>query len=308
MVTQAVATLAPAPVALRPDTFNDLLRIAETLAKSALVPTALRGKPQDIAVVLMTGQELGLAPMQAIRSINVIEGKASMSADLMVGLVKRSEVCEYFSLIASDDKAAEYATLRRGDLEPTRLRYTLVQATAAGLTGKDVWKKHPAALLRARCASGLARAVYPDITLGIYDPDEAEEIAERAPRRALKKAPEPVDPEIPAEIQVEVVAPEPVSPVAAAGPHSPFCADGIVVKIDERSGKKAPFWALVLDSGEEFLTFDTAIRDFATEQWKAKATVRVAYEPTAKGNNKVIEMTSAAIGTESDDAAEQLGF
>ena len=34
---------------------------------------------------------------------------------------------------------------------------------------------YPAAMLRARCSAALLRAVYPDLALGVYEQDEAEE-------------------------------------------------------------------------------------------------------------------------------------
>jgi hypothetical protein len=94
-----------------------------------------------------------------------------MSADLAVALTKRHPSCRYFRVVSSDDKAATYETLREGDPEPTRMAFTAEQARQAGLGG-DNWRRYPAAMLRARCSLALARAVYSDIMLGVYDPDE----------------------------------------------------------------------------------------------------------------------------------------
>jgi hypothetical protein len=111
--------------------------------------------------------------MQSLRSVHVIEGKPTLSADLIAALVKsRSDVCEYFRLVESAADAATYETKRRGEPSPTRMSFTMADATRAGVTGKDNWRKYPAAMLRARCITALARAVYPDLVLGVYDPDE----------------------------------------------------------------------------------------------------------------------------------------
>jgi len=56
------------------------------------------------------------------------------------------------------------------------MSFTIEQAQRAGVTGKDNWKKYPEAMLRARCISALARAVYPDVVLGIYETDELEPV------------------------------------------------------------------------------------------------------------------------------------
>jgi hypothetical protein len=108
--------------------------------------------------------------MQSLRSIHVIEGKPSCSADLILALCKRRpEVCRYFRLVRSDATVATYETLRDGRPAPTTLSFTIEQAKSASLTGKDNWKKYPEAMLRARCIAALARAVYPDLVLGVYE-------------------------------------------------------------------------------------------------------------------------------------------
>ena len=154
-----------------PSNMAEAEQLSIRLAQSALLPDGLRGKPGDVLVTLITGHELGLSPMQAIRGLHVVRGRAVMSADLAVALTKRHPSCRYFRVVSTDDKAATYETLREGDPEPTRMTFTAEQAKQAGLGG-DNWRKYPAAMLRARCSLALARAVYSDIMLGVYDPDE----------------------------------------------------------------------------------------------------------------------------------------
>jgi hypothetical protein len=154
-----------------PSNMQEAEQLSVRLAQSALLPDGLRGKPNDVLVTLITGHELGLSPMQAIRGLHVVKGRAVMSADMAVALTKQHPSCRFFRLVSSDDRAAVYETHREGDPEPTRMSFTAEQARTAGLGG-DNWKKFPSAMLRARCSLALARAVYPDIMLGVYDPDE----------------------------------------------------------------------------------------------------------------------------------------
>ena len=100
-----------------------------------------------------------------------------MSADLMVALVlKHRDVCEYFRLVESTPERATYETLRDGSDKPSILTYTIEDAKRANLLNNPTWKSHPAAMLRARCGTALARATYPDLVLGVYDEYEGEEI------------------------------------------------------------------------------------------------------------------------------------
>lgn len=197
----AVREPVQAVTPFQPQGLEQAMKLAEVLARSGLLPDALRNKPSDVLVTLITGHELGLSPMQSVRGLHVVQGRAVMSADLTVALVmRRRDVCEWFRLVKSDDKAAEYQTKRVGS-EPVTMRYTIEQASQAGLTGKQNWKTHTAAMLRARCSAALARAVYPDLVLGVYDPDEADEF--KAPPRT-----------VPPPTPVHVVSTESESPAA----------------------------------------------------------------------------------------------
>lgn len=158
-----------------PGSLKELVGFAEWISASGLVPGHLRGKPRDIVMVALRGRELGLTLMQSMASIYLVDGKLSLSAELWIALAKRHPDCEYFTLLESTEDHATYECKRRGAV-PVRLTYTLAQATKAGLTSKDVWKKHPGPMLRARCGGGLARAEFPDAGLGLLLHDEAEEI------------------------------------------------------------------------------------------------------------------------------------
>lgn len=207
-------------VGLDLEPFEKAEQIAARLAKSTLLPKAIQGKPADLAVIMITGHELGLSPMQALRGLHVVEGRPILSADLIVGLVKKHPACKYFRLIESTDEKATYETQREGEPEPTRITWTIQQAAKAGLTGRQNWKAHPAAMLRARASAALARAVYPDVAMGIYDQDEALDFIEVSsgvsvsvskPRvEAKAKAPPPPAPKAEEEIvDAQIVKPEP---------------------------------------------------------------------------------------------------
>jgi hypothetical protein len=138
--------------------------------------------PDEAFVRIATGMELGLTPMQSLRGVHVINGRPQMSADMMVGVcLSRPEVCEYFQLVESSPERAVYRTKRRGSPEPVTLVFTIEDAKRAGLLGSKTWIAHPAAMLRARCSSQLARAVYPDLVNGLYTEDEMQEIASSSP-------------------------------------------------------------------------------------------------------------------------------
>lgn len=162
-------------VVITPKSLDEARGLSNTLSKSALLPDALRGKEADILMTVLTGAELGLAPMQSIRAIDVIKGKPTLKAEAMVALVRRRrDVCEYLVLRESTATKCTYETKRAGDPSPTTMSFTVEDARAAGLLGNDNYKRFPAAMLRARCGSAICKAVYSDLLLGVYDPDELE--------------------------------------------------------------------------------------------------------------------------------------
>jgi len=154
---------------LTPKNVAEALHMAKLFHQSGMF--AVQSEAQAF-VILSMGMELGLSATQAFRSIHVIKGKPCLSADLMVGLCKASPACRCFELVESTDEIATYRTQRKGESE-TAMSFTMKDAQRAGLVvDGGNWRKYPAAMLRARAASALARAVYPDVCAGMYTPDE----------------------------------------------------------------------------------------------------------------------------------------
>lgn len=180
-----------ATMAFEPSDFRGAIELAKTLVASRLLPKSVQ-TPEAAFTIIMTGRELGLTAMQSLRSIHVIEGKPTLSADLMLALVKKSADCEYFRLVESTDAVATYETKRRGEPCPTRMSFTIADAQRAQVTGKDNWRKYPAAMLRARAITALARAVYPDTAMGLYDPDELTQAPpQTVASEVIRAVPEP---------------------------------------------------------------------------------------------------------------------
>lgn len=158
--------------------YAHLKSIAADAFESRLLSPEIRNA-QAAFFVAAVGAELGLSPIQSLQNIYVIKGKAILSSHAILAIVmRRPTVCTYFRLIESTAERATYETLRAGHPKPTSLTFTIDDAKRANLLGNATWKSHPAAMLRARCGTSLARAVYPDLVLGLYNEDEGEEIRE----------------------------------------------------------------------------------------------------------------------------------
>jgi hypothetical protein len=141
------------------------------MAMSDLLPRQYQGKPANLLWAISYGQTLGVAPLTAVQSIHVINGKPTASADLIAGLVRRAG---HKLRVNGDDKRAVAQIIRADDPDFTfEVVWTIERAQAAKLTGKDTWKNFPAAMLKARAITEVARAACSEILQGtIYTPEE----------------------------------------------------------------------------------------------------------------------------------------
>lgn len=211
--------------ALAPKDLTEAKALSTTLSKASLLPDALRGKEADVLMTIMTGRELGLGPMQAIRAIEVIKGKPTLKAEAMVALVRaRKDVCAYLMCEQSDAKIATWSTQRVGDPKPTTISWSMAQAAAAGLTSPSkngepsMYTKYPDIMLRWRAASMLVKLVYSDIILGLYDVDEVPH-EEKDVTPTLANSPATVD-GLKAELRTRrMVVSTDVTPPAASPPR-----------------------------------------------------------------------------------------
>lgn len=188
-VTMAVATL------------DAKLAYARLLVKSSLVPDALKAKTNgkvdpeatlaNVFVVMEYGKLLNLAPVLAMSEINVVKGKAGMSAKLMRAKVreaghdpkiltppdKRSEECTV-QIILADGRSSEPFT------------FTVADAVAMGLCrlGPDgkirvrdskgnplPWESMTSTMLLERATSFAVRGTCPEVLMGVaYTFEELE--------------------------------------------------------------------------------------------------------------------------------------
>jgi hypothetical protein len=174
--------ILPAPAEwerqLDPRSMRDARVIAKDLFDSRLF--SAYGTPQGVLSTVMLGRELGLPAMASLRGIHIIEGKHALSASLMVALVIKSGLAEYFRPVSFSATDATFETLRKGSgQQPVTMTHTIDMAVTAGLVKeKSNWVKVPTDMLVARAQSRLARLIYPDIVGGLYTPDELSELRE----------------------------------------------------------------------------------------------------------------------------------
>lgn len=194
------------------DELKGLTELAVTLAIAENTPRDLKGRPAAVLAVFLTGRELGIPPMTALRNLHVIDGKVTVNPKVRAAMVRREglgklwphqgprevtclgvgrvdhdedctmcagsdrviRLCECGS--DNGDNNADACTwhAKRADDEHVlySATYTFAMATNAKLAGKDNWKNYPDRMLSWRALGYLLDDAFPEIGTGLYSPDE----------------------------------------------------------------------------------------------------------------------------------------
>jgi hypothetical protein len=140
------------------------------IGTTEFVPKGLRGNMPAILACVASGRELGLGDMESLRSLYVVDGRPTLSAELMCRLIRRAghSITGNF---APDTVTAKGTRVDNGD-EMT-VTWTMEMAARAGLASKNNWKHYPESMLWARSVSQLARMLFADVLGGlVYTPEE----------------------------------------------------------------------------------------------------------------------------------------
>lgn len=192
--------VAPEPVSTLPATAHALVEwaasaraayeLAERLVDTPFSPVQYKGKPMHGCAAILAGAEVGLSPMAALRSFDVIQGVAAPRA-LTLRAIAQSAGHEVVVVSASSQEVVMKGR-RRGSSEWQSVTWTLARARQLGLADKQQWKSQPQTMLTARATSDLVRLIAADAVLGIgYSVEELDD-AEPAPTVPVSREPAPV--------------------------------------------------------------------------------------------------------------------
>jgi hypothetical protein len=192
--TELAARPAPVPLGkfnhedFWPRSWDEGQRYATFLARAtSLLPKHILQAKDEAARVaevfahIMWGFEVGLSPMQSLRAIFIVHGRAGMYAADQVALVQRHPDCEYLEIPLDAQKrpmttatSCTWRTKRRGRTEQV-LTFTMAEAELEGLPAQNAkYKTAPAVMLRWRCATRLLAFTWGDVLRGLEDREHVE--------------------------------------------------------------------------------------------------------------------------------------
>lgn len=207
----APATERPAAFSLAPRTLAEALDFAKLVADSDLAPKDYRNKAGNVIIAVQMGAELGLAPMQALQNISVINGRPAVWGDAMLALVQQSGLMEWIEETDDGDEAT-CRVQRRGYPTPTVATFSDDDAKAAGLLGKPgPWQQYRPRMRKLRARAFALRDAFADVLRGLCS---AEEVSADADRQALPPRPAIAMPRAVGEVIEAVATPDdPTHPV-----------------------------------------------------------------------------------------------
>ncbi len=165
-VGEAAVTAPPSPAE-----WTAMKQQAAVIYRSGMAPRSIKSAEQ-VLVIALKGRELGIPPMQALSHIHVVEGKPTLSAELMAALVLRAG--HRLRVVETSSESCTVEGERADDPDhPQRVAWTMEDARRAGVSNKGPWRSYPAAMLRARAISALCRFAFADVLMGAsYTPEE----------------------------------------------------------------------------------------------------------------------------------------
>jgi hypothetical protein len=122
-------------------------------------------------VKILYGAELGFGPIASMLGCYIVDGRPSLSAQLIASAIQKSGAYRY-RVREWTETLCRIEFFERGESlgEST---FSMEDANRAGLAAKQTWKQYPKAMLWARAMSQGARAYTPDVFNGsVYTPDE----------------------------------------------------------------------------------------------------------------------------------------
>lgn len=292
-----VAPALPAPqtggALVTTNTGYDPLVVARIFRASGLFPDIQ--SEAAAAAKLIVGRGLGLSDYDCMAGLHLVSGKVVLAANLMAAAIKRAGRYDYRA-DCTDDQCEITFYQREGAKWVTigTTTFTMADAKRAGLDGGQNWRKHPRAMLFARCISMGYRQHCPDALGGapVYVEAHGElEITDDA--RTM------VAPAAPATDTTERAAPPAPTMtrrdnLADAGTDEFSAVEAEVAKTGE--GKFGP-WELVVLKTAEGPTFSTLNKRMAAQIRDAAengARVRLTWERTKKGGLECKELVKLA--------------
>ena len=160
------------------DKFNQLLRAAQMLSQTSIIPQAYQNKPQDCFVAIEMANRMGVSPMVVMQNMYVVKGKPSWAGQACTMLInscgKFRDVKHVYTREKGTPSRGCYVTaVRCSDGEVVNgTEVTMQMAQAEGWTSNSKWRNMPEQMLAYRASAFFARVHCPEAMMGVQTSEE----------------------------------------------------------------------------------------------------------------------------------------
>ncbi len=165
--------------------FNQLLRAAQMVSQTSIIPQTYQGKPQDCFVAIEMANRMGVSPMVVMQNMYVVKGKPSWSGQACTTLInacgKFKEVKHiYTGEKGTDTRGCYVKAIRIEDGEEVcGVEVTMQMAKSEGWTSNSKWKNMPELMLAYRASAFFARVYCPEALMGAQTTEEIIDVSVR---------------------------------------------------------------------------------------------------------------------------------
>lgn len=164
------------------DQFNQLLRAAQMLSQTNIVPQTYQGKPQDCFVAIEMASRMGVSPMVVMQNMYVVKGKPSWAGQACMMLINscgkfRDVKHVYTGEKGTDNRGCYITATRVSDGEKIDGAEVSIQmAKAEGWLSNPKWKNMPELMLAYRASAFFARVYCPEALMGVQIAEEVYDV------------------------------------------------------------------------------------------------------------------------------------
>lgn len=166
--------------------YDQLMNMANMLAKSTIVPIMYQNRPENTFVALDMASRMGISPMVVMQNLYVIQGKPSWSGQAMASMIRNSSqfknvTLNYVGTEGKDDWGAYVTATRTSDGKELKgATVTIMTAKKEGWyqKGGSKWQTIPELMLAYRAYAWFGRVHAPEIMMGLQSTEEVYDSAD----------------------------------------------------------------------------------------------------------------------------------
>lgn len=171
--------------ALVPTNIREALELADIMAKASLIPDHLRGKPGDCLLVIMQAQRWGMDAVSVAQCTSVVHGRLCYEGKLVAAAMYAMGALDgrlHYEISGTGQTASIVVTgTPRGGHGAQTVSGTVKDWRTYGKDKQgnridNAWDKQPEDQLVYRGTRQWARRYAPEALLGVYTPDEIEDV------------------------------------------------------------------------------------------------------------------------------------